>query len=418
MIAIRLLVVSLVWTCSAAAADLWVVDSDGGADFPNVDLAVAAASSGDVILVRPGAAFAYFVTPLPADKSLTLVADTDESTPVRLTELTIDGLLEDLTLVVRGFSIGFTPGGAPISGSAPVCVQDAQGNVFIEDCALDGLDGSDLCDDATPGVVLSQSASVTLTRCTITGGDGIDGLTALFCGGSPGEPAAVVSGTSVAFYDCSLEGGAGGNEDQQLGGPRPAGHGLEIGGGAVVTLAGTSVAGGDSPVPPLFPGAGEAGDGLVIEAPATVRSIASTFEPGLGLDAVAIDDRAGVLESSGGVARSLAVPSPLGAGEPGVLALDGVAGDDVVLFLSVEAGMLPLPLPKGALTLGPPLVGPFVVGTISSPAGELDLPFVAPPLPPAGGDALLVLIQAVFQDAAGAARLGSPSSLAIVDTSA
>jgi len=410
--AMRGLVVVAVLACPAAAAQAWVVDADGGGDFTTVDAAVAAAASGDVILVRPGSTFAYFVAPLPADKSLALVADTDGVEPVRLTDVTVDGMLAGVTLVVRGFSVGFTPGGAPLNGAAPLCVRDSAGSVFVEDCVLGGLDGTDLCDDATPGVTVSDGASVTMTRCTITGGTGIDGTTALFCGGSPGEAAAVVNGATVAFYDCTIKGGTGGNEDQQLGGPRPAGDGLQIGDGAVVTLAGTSVAGGDAAFPGPFVQS-EAGDGLDIDAPATVRSFASTFAAGEGLDAVAVDDPDGVLESVDGEARSLAVPSPLRDGEAALATFDGVPDDAVALFLSVHGGMLPLALPKGALALGVPIIGPFALGAIPSPAGALEVPFVAPP--PAVGEALPFLMQATFTSDAGTTTLGSPTSLAIVE---
>lgn len=199
---------------SLASADVHVVDSGGTGEFLSVADAVAQASDGDVVLIRPGA----YAGPVTIDGlALHLVADATGS--VSISEpLEVRDTMPGQSVVLSGIELldGFyfhdcdgpiqvqdctaprnTMGLAPTSGigwgSFPLCgigestqrVIDCRSAIFTA-CAFDGENGLFVWPDGSPGhhALIVERADVLLYDTVLRGGDGIDSVS--FTHGSTG----------------------------------------------------------------------------------------------------------------------------------------------------------------------------------------------------------------------------------------
>ena len=359
--------------------------------------AVAAAANGDTLILMPGT----WTWPGPIDgpaelrvvgKGLTILAAT--GTHPELWTAEVRDVPAGAQVVIRGIDFKSKDLGYLINSS--LAIHDCAGAVWIEDSAI--LSGNQAssgtflgANQGLAGGAVWNCASVSLVRCTLTGGKGAKDFNSQFhptpaTGGGSGLSVAT---SSVTVHDCVMLGGAGG-----LGGTlsagAPSGPGLAVG-IASVLVAGGSVTGADSTgVAP--------GDGVVAGTGASVWLRDVTVAAGTGAgSAVDIDAPPGTVELLPAPPRSLQMPATLHETSTGTLVIDGVQGDLVALFGSPKGAVQFFPGKQGAFLLGFPLSASFVLGANPVPGGHWSINFGAPALPPAV-QSVTVLLQLVVHD--------------------
>jgi hypothetical protein len=213
-----------------------------------------------------------------------------------------------------------------------------------------------------------------------------------------------VQDADVAFYECTVQGGAGGGGSVVCGYLGDGGVGLDVLDARVLLSGGTILGGGTTN--------GAAGSGVRGDVLSEILVLDSTVQGGAGgLD---FETAPGTLSTLGGTTRSFALDSPLRELQAGTLSMQGVQGDFVGFFWSFGSGSLPMPARNGWFVLNPAqLGGPFFIGAITDPGGAWDIPITAPLLLPAF-EAQTFFLQAWFQSPGGV-TLGSGTSLTVVD---
>ena len=390
----------LLSVATPSMAKVWVVGPAApGIDFSQIQPAVDAAQSGDIILVRSGGYDRFTID----GKALTVQADVDGpvlvgSPPQMGNDMTPFGpqsIVRDIVagdVVLRGMWIR----GLEIDGcSAPVLVEactvdstlpatrvvDSDGVAFLR-CTLEGPDG--FVDppfiffaDEGPGLELERSTAV-LNDCTVVGGDGRD-LTFTVLGTLP----ATSGRSAVCAVDSTLvavggtftggDGGDGGTDGLLCSNGGDGGHGLHLKQGANVAQL-RSVG--------LVPGAGGAFTG-----PCPFGG----GGPGATGNASQVD--AGTLVTTSGTVLGFLASSPVR--EQGVVALQytGSPGDTAVIALSPNPTVAPMFPLGGALLVAPPLVLSVIGPVPASGGGSLQI--TVPELG-AGVDGLRVVLQGLF----------------------
>jgi hypothetical protein len=247
------------------------------------------------------------------------------------------------------------------------------------------------------------SGTVTVVRSTLLGGRGGDanppsGVV------SNGGDGALVAGSDVAFFECAIEGGRGGN-GLVCGLAGNGGTGVNTLSSPVL-FSGCTVTGG---APGSF---GVGGVGVQGNIQATFELLDTAVSGGAG--GVDFVTAPGAQTYYPGSARSFALDSPLREQQSGTLSLQGVQGDFVGFFWSFGSGALPMPSRNGWFVLDPSFLGgPFFIGFITDPGGTWDIPITAPLLLPAF-EAQTFFLQAWFWFPGGV-TLGSGTSLTVVD---
>jgi hypothetical protein len=225
---------------------IWVVDASNGpgTNFTSLPAAVAAAGTGDTILVRPGIYEAFNVT----GKALTIRGAGAATTMVQLappagstySSTTIDGVPAGTAFYMSG--MGFVAGTSiPASVYPGVRVLGATTDVVLADVTVSGVTCCTLF--GTPALHVSGGAVVHASRSTFTGTPGYSQ--------SGGSGAVITSGSKLAADACTFTGGGGAGGFFSV-----SGHGLAVD-GATVTLANSSATGGT-------PTAGPAGHGISV----------------------------------------------------------------------------------------------------------------------------------------------------------
>src|SRR4051812_36571211 len=160
---------------AASRADVLVVDASGGGQYVQISAAVAAASSGDTLLVKSGTYSAFTID----GKSLSVVADSGAS-------VVVDGSMgiKNLTAAQTVVLAGLTSSHASSSSSSfdptfgvGLFVSACQGQVRAQGCQFEGRFGSNSsCFSNTyigrSGVYLVTSPNVAFESCILRGGDG------------------------------------------------------------------------------------------------------------------------------------------------------------------------------------------------------------------------------------------------------
>ncbi|HEX5009769.1 MAG TPA: hypothetical protein VFY71_05160 [Planctomycetota bacterium] len=406
-------------------ADVLVVDAAGGGDFTKLPAAVAAALDGDILLVRAGEYDLYLEAPVPA-KSLTLLADAPTGPPL-VHNINLHGLPAACTLIVRGFEVD-----AYDSFGYALQLENCDGALVFEDCDIAGanigLAGIGGSPPGWPGARLNACASVTFVRCSLTGGKGADqvigGSTSTW-GPGDGGPALEAISSHVALHDCVLLGGTGGYGNYVTG--ANGGPGLSLTTSLALLSGSTSTGGkgGTGCLATQMPADCNGGPGLKLDASSSLQVLDASWtggDPGQGdqgqpgLIGPPFVGPPGQPIVFAGTARSLAVSSPVREQQPGLLELDGVAGDVVFFFMSFDATSLSLPGKKGWLALAFPIFGPFALGAIGDPGGQLDIPFLAPDLASPSLEGQTFLLQGVFLGTGGTV-IGSVGGFTLVDSS-
>ncbi len=258
---LKLLSAVLITGASASAQVTWVVDDDGGpgVDFTDIQMAVDAASSGDLIDVRDGDYGGFVVdTPLRIMGSGSGFNRTEISGVVRFESLPANtwSALTDMRM-------------------DRMHVDECAGTVLLDDLATrqpsNGLLVTDSADVRARGLSIRSGlysagplATVRDSRLQVADSvfraprsrEEVDGVTALL-----GVGASLVHAT-----DCEFMGGRGGDQSSTLF-PFPPGDGgpaMVIDAGCQLRLVRSNLLGGEPGLDPMVVGDGYAGDGLVV----------------------------------------------------------------------------------------------------------------------------------------------------------
>ena len=337
----------------------WLIDDDGGPGVAFTDLpaAVAAASDGDVLLVRPGT-YSGFTT---GGKSLRILA-TDLLSPPAVGASSFPGP-STADAFVQGLNFLSGPGQAAglVSGG---------GRTTFADCSFFGGVGA-------TGLRVDGGAA-TLERCLMIGGpSAVAGGTGAHC----------IGGGTIAFDLSTILGGFGLSSAFTVG---VGGHALFVDGG---TASGTrsSLFGGGVPI--VFGSSATAGDGLRVQS-GFARLAGESFDVVAGGGAFGIVG-AGVATTPGAGVRTSAGGSAEIHGALFVLGGEGViagAGPDYAGLGATAGPALPRLEVTGDVTaagvmtvqleLAPPLA-PFAMILAFGPAFAVPVPL------PLAGDFML-----------------------------
>lgn len=405
----------------AARSDVLVVDAAGGpgSHHTQIQAAVEAAASGDLLLVRSGTYAPFAIH----GKALTVVADLDA-------DVRVAG-----EMVVR-----FTPAGQAVHLRGLASELGAQrglrglvlganvGAVLVEDCALAGSAaavewipnwGYEF-HAAQPALRAAGDAPVVLLGCSLSGGRGKDSLDEdLDPFALPGAPAAWVSGGSLHVHGSTFAGGQGGGQFDTVtwnGEAGGAGLSLEAGFLYASTSSFRGGQGGRADHDPFSGQCGDGGDGghgLELLGGASAVHAACTFEGGAGGapgGAACSPGAPGLAIAPPGAASELAEPArslvartPVRAGQAMLILVEGPPGEPVWLMVGPLSPAWQPVLGGSRLVLPERLVS---LGTIP-PSGLLQASLPIPALPPAHAG-LAQVLQAVHHTPAGR-RLGGGS---------
>jgi len=361
---------------ATAQGAVWTVDDDGGPGvaFTTIGAAVAAASDGDLIVVRDGT-YPGFVL---LGRSLSVVADVDAAPVVGLSA--VEQTSTSDRVVLRGLTFRSTG-----SCSGPgLYVDFGSGRNWLEGCDFGGCQGL--------WVNGSPLGTTTAIRCTTspTFADGVR----------------VMNGATVLLLDCETLGADGGNQPD----------GLEVGDGTVI-LDGGAVRGGAGAFGSCTTcdDGGQGGDGLR-QFGGEVHVRGTTFDEGLGGGACCAPGLPGAagldLELFGGsfqyfygASRSLVATSPVPLGGTSTFTLEGQAGD--FLFLLYHTGQRARFFPALGSLLLENGYSTFLVGP--TPGGPIVRTFSFPPVP--AGTFLEFFVQVGGLATDGTVGLGSGTVL-------
>lgn len=387
-----------------ARAGVIVVDPAGGGDFIDLSAAVAAAQSGDLLVLMPAD---YTLTTLFLDiQAKALVIAGDPGGTVTLPPLFLTSVPAGGTFVLR--HLVFEANSLTGLGDGTVLINNSAGNVHIEDCTIDGFPGGGTFGQATPGKVAlrisGNTGAIAIHRSVLSGGVGKS--TASFPFNiptpSPGGAAINVQGGRLALFDVVASGGKGG--DGFLIPATGAGGAVGIDGtGCELILSGATVTGGEG-------GAGTAtglgGIGIDLLG-GSLRELDSVVSGGTGASALALDGA--THEVWPGQAWQLVLGGPLPSGETGSIQVSGPPNCLFGLFVSGSMGYQVIGKFKGPFLPGAPFFGPqFIASTNGS--GTFAASFLAPSLVPFGVEALTHVDQALMVQPADGLVLGSASS--------
>ncbi len=407
----------LLFALDAAAADVVVVDPQGGDGVLLLQAALDAASDGDIILLRAGDYLSSDpVSYTLSGKGVVLLPDAGTG-PVTVRGFALSDTSAGSLVLLRGFTSP-TPAVFATPGPSGVFAQDLAGALWVEDCTFHGEDGSSdpvlgLVSGAGPAARLLQCADVALERCTLLGGRGADAAgTAPATPGADGLTATNVS--RVAVHDGILSGGDGGL------GPTffaSGGNGASIH-GSTASVAGSRATGGHAGETGSLT-LSEGGDGILV-GPITStlwmrgNTLAGGLGPTPGSDGQPLDASPSTVTTFVEPNRHVVLDAVVREGKSATLALNGLRGDTVFALLSPVTGLSPVVELQGMSLLDAALsVGPLLVGVIPA-GGSLSVGVAAPRLPP-GVDGTVVLLQSVFVGADGVSSLGPGTSVVVLD---
>ena len=193
---------ALVSAPALAAGQVFVVDTLPlpGVDFTNLQDAIDVAAPDDVILIKGGT----YANPLPSTgrfeidgKSATLVAES-LSTVLLTSPVQIENLGPNHEVLLRGIDIAAFDSGRALS------ISNCLGDVWVEDADITSISTLYPFLPTGDGVRVAGSSSVKLVRCTMTGAT-------ITTGTNPGFDGLECVNSNVALYDCTLQGGSGGD---------------------------------------------------------------------------------------------------------------------------------------------------------------------------------------------------------------
>ena len=160
---------------AAILQTIWIVDAANGpgTSFTNLPAAVAAAASGDTLIVTPGTYSPFNVS----GKALTIRGAGSASTIVTAsasaTQTFIASVPAGLTFYLSGMTFAPVPNVAPTTNDPAIRVT-GPGEVVISDCAVEAFGAFLVLANGNPAFVVDAGGIVQATRSSFIGG----GLTA------------------------------------------------------------------------------------------------------------------------------------------------------------------------------------------------------------------------------------------------
>ncbi len=395
-----------------ALGDVLTVDDSGGSDFLSIAPAVAAATPGDTILVRPGSYAGFTV-----DKDVRILGE-GPGQPEVLGEVRIETLGPGAVVVLDRFDV------RPVGNAPALRVIADQGVVHVQRSSLWG--GTNYV-QASPGAILS-TGYVFLTDCSFRG-------SLAFLGTLTNSPGMRIEAADVAMDSCAVNGGIGYVEFGLFGYSIPGAAGLVMQSGLLFASNSTVTGGRGGDSPPAYScddpppnAASDGGTGLVTNQPTTF--IGSQVSGGAGGE--------GGFDACGGGGADGAPGAPYTGMPPTFLPetarvstwsprwwevsscagsiveveLSGEPGDQVFLAWSYRSTFnFELALRGVWLPRLPTIEStPFAVLPAS---GQLTAT-VQLPAPAAGELAADRFVQAYFVDSNGSPALGTPGSVVIL----
>jgi len=413
----------------AASAGVIVVDPAGGhgTDFMKLDDAIAAAVSGDVILLRSGAYDGGFKI---GDQAISLVADEDAvvhlSNPV-LGDPTERALWVGShvpgVMVVSGLTLS-----TPVGGGEPLLAfgDEVPGSqIFIQDCTVPA--------SAAVGMEMTNGSPVSVIRCNVTGSSAIlnpaPGQPPL----AEGNPAMSVFAGPLAVFGGFLSGGDSLKAGIYGGLPfdgQEGGSGVQIknGDSALKVFAGSICVGGvggDGAAPGGFCLApGDGGDGIQVVAGGNVHVaglLGTGNLPGVGAPGCSQVGELGNLLDAVPPAElptwlpgnpvTLTATRVARENEAVTITISGALDQQVRVLVGFEPTFSYQPELSGVAVVEPALVldpGPLSV------TGEATFKGRVPELGP-GVESMFVFLQVQSTNAAGLVTLGMPSIVLLLD---
>jgi hypothetical protein len=411
-IAPSLISVFLLASPALAAGKVWVVDDDGGPGVhaTSIAAAVAAATEGDLVLVRPGS---YEIFTL--DKALTITADLGADVRLRCSApcttgwVSVDSVLAPKWIVLRGLRAEALPTADQISllvnASAPLFVEDCEFHrVFANPFSQLTLVRTQLHPPlvapvtlASSGVLMASQCQVQVHECTIDGPpsegsiSGYEGAAAAGIYLASARLHAVrTSARGCDAYGCTTV--PGGPFGIQCVGTK-GGPGLHMSATSEALLAACTFTGGNgsnggTPCPSIVGSCGSGPSG------STSAGGTTTTVPGAG----------GVLK----------IDSPIRFGQTAALTVGGDVGSFAVALYSFQhfpwlqlgLGSLLVPPLFGTQTFLQPLGAIGASGTLSTSVGIGSIP--------AGNEFLQIFVQGAFVTPSGVITLGSGSVLNVL----
>jgi len=337
-----------------AFADVLIVDAGGAGDYLTIGDAYAAATAGDVLLIRPGIYSGGIFDGTPVTIAAEDPALMPDITTVDLRNMPAGSRVHCMGIEIRRFR-----------------TDECEASIRVEGCRV------------TDGAIVRDSSDCVFVRCLLEGDNG--GFT------FAGTKGVLAFGSRVGFYDCEVRGGRGGNADaSQFGHVFRAGrggHALHATSSDIYAMN-TTFEGGDGGSG--LPGNNYAGPGgWGVWADAMTMNIHMTsipfMEGGLGGGGGAPSLDGGPtnfpIDFLGLPSRELLLPSVIREVEANTWTILGRPGDRVFLASSDLGDYRYLPSAHGLLGLafaGPPTV--TFLGIIDG-SSQLDLPMTAPVLP-------------------------------------
>lgn len=405
---------------STGYAGVVVVDAANGpgADFTQLAPVIAAASSGDTVLIRPGNYSGSFTID---GKSLDLVGAPNATVPA-IGPLVVKNLATGQRVLLQ--SLEFTAANSFMLPTKTLTATNCAGHLTLDRCRI-ALGSDDLVLDHCQEVVISRSEIV-----------GADQFLAFFFE-IPTGAGLRVTGSRVAIHDSLLIGGNGsqGAEGFAFDELVPSGSGapaLRVSGDSELSIVGSQLQGGnggDGFFAPIFGACfppGEGASALVVDdLSSTVRLLATTFAPGVEGIAASGCPQPGTIAppiqgvGSGNVVlaphvdRDATLDSPALEQQVTTFTLNGLAGDAVFLFVASTPAFQSLPGIESVLE--PALPAQLLPFGSLPPSGNVTLPILLPNLP-SGVEVARLFVQAAFADTSARITLAEPQAFVVFDS--
>jgi hypothetical protein len=441
---------SLSTLAASANAGVIVVDSSGGGQFTNLQMAVNSASNGDTLLVRVGGYSSFTVD----GKALSIVADAGATVTV-FGSVVVQNLAADQGVVLAGLKVtGATTTAMSDTPGVALYATANDGPLRLHGCQLTGAigygdhyfnNGGDCCAPVNhgsgwAGAILTQNqAGVAFVGCTIVGGRAANAsLSCEACGnGALGGDGMFLVATRVALYDCAIIGGRGGDAGGQAGSGGAGCNAQTLTTACGLFASGTSFTGGvggdGNDIIQAYGGVG--GDGLMVFYPALAQLLDCTTAGGHGGHNCGLSQpyAANGFATSGnstpfvftGTRLTFSAPSPMHELTATPVTFTGQPGEHVYLRMADATGFRPIASSKGVIlthSVGASFAPPHS-GAMHQTAYAADLGVI-----PASGVLNTTLqfpdvasarsyhLQAFSIDSTGHSKLGSFASIVVLDS--